>query len=118
MTRPREAGPAGEPLDLGAIPHARGFWRRARGLIGVDAERVRSGLCIPRCGSVHTFGMRHSIDVVFVDGAGAIVDVRAAVPPGRFLRGPADARDVIELAAGEADRQGLQKGTRVRWTAC
>jgi uncharacterized membrane protein (UPF0127 family) len=58
---------------------------RLLGLAYLDREQVGAGLLIPRCSSVHTFGMRFSLDVVFLDAAGAILSMRFAVPGRRFL---------------------------------
>jgi hypothetical protein len=40
-------------------------------------------LLLPRCRSVHTFGMRFPLDLVWLDGAGRVVRVDEAVPPWR-----------------------------------
>jgi uncharacterized protein len=60
-------------------------------------------LRIPRCSSVHTFGMRFALDVIFLDADGRAIRVARDVPPWRLVscRG-ADA--VVETRAGEADR--------------
>ena len=42
-------------------------------------------MAFPRCRSVHTFGMRASIDVAFVDRGGALLAVHRDVPPGRIV---------------------------------
>ena len=42
------------------------------------------GLLIPRCSSVHTFGMRFALDLVFLDAAAGRCSFRRAVPPRRF----------------------------------
>jgi uncharacterized membrane protein (UPF0127 family) len=77
--------------------------RRARllGLAWLDRERAGAGLLIPRCASVHTFGMRFALDLYFLDRDGAVLEVRRAVPPGRFAccRG-ADAVLEIPTAPG------------------
>ena len=76
--------------------------RRARllGLAHLDRAEVGAGLLIPRCSSVHTFGMRFALDLCFLDGRGEVVAVRLAVPPRRlaFCR---RAAAVLELPAGE-----------------
>ena len=43
-------------------------------------------LCLPRCSSVHTFGMRFEIDVTFLDREGRALRIDRRVPPGRLLR--------------------------------
>lgn len=73
--------------------------RRARllGLAGLRCDQAGAGLLIPRCRSIHTFGMRFAIDVFFLDPAGGVVERRLRVPPGRLLRCRAAAA-VLELA--------------------
>jgi uncharacterized membrane protein (UPF0127 family) len=64
---------------------------------------VDEALRIPRCRSVHTFGMRFPLDVIFLDADGRPIRVVRNVSPWRVVscRG-ADA--VVETRAGEADR--------------
>jgi hypothetical protein len=69
-----------------AVPVASTWRSRLLGLALLSAERAGDGLLIPRCRSVHTFGMRFPIHVVFLDRRGVPVSVRGAVPPNRFLR--------------------------------
>jgi len=57
---------------------------RLLGLAHLDRDRVGPGLLIPRCASVHTFGMRFALDLVFLDGEGRPVSFRRAVPPRRL----------------------------------
>jgi uncharacterized protein len=82
----------------GGIVSARG-WRRLLGL----AFRGEGGpLLIPRCRSVHTFGMRFALDLVWLDGSGRVVRVDRDVPPRR-VRTCLRARSVVETAAGRAE---------------
>ena len=72
--------------------------RRARllGLALLDRPAAGAGLLLPGCRSVHTFGMRFPVDLVFLDRNLRAVSWRRAVPPGRvaFERG---AQAVLEL---------------------
>lgn len=77
---------------------ARGPWARLLGLAGLPRERAGEGLLIPRCASVHTFGMRFALDLVFLDGEGRVLAVHRGVPPRR-LRGCRRAAAVLELPA-------------------
>jgi uncharacterized protein len=72
--------------------------RRSRllGLALLSRERAGAGLLLPRCCSVHTFGMRFPLDVLFLDAEGRVIDLRRAVPPGRFVHSPG-AVAVLEL---------------------
>jgi uncharacterized protein len=78
------------------VPVAVTLLSRLLGLALLRGERAGEGLLIPRCRSVHTFGMRFAIHVVFLDSAMAPVGVRGSVPPNRVLREPR-ASAVVEL---------------------
>jgi hypothetical protein len=105
------------------VPVAVRLAARLLGLAGADPRPGR-GLLIPRCRSVHTFGMRAPIDVVFVapsPGRLLVLAVHAGVPRRRLVRARGSRGDaVLELASGEAERLGLQPGTLMRvsgWSA-
>ena len=61
------------------------------------------GLELAPCRSIHTFGMRFALDLIWLDGAGQVVRVDAAVPRRR-LRTCLRARSVIEVRGGTAER--------------
>jgi uncharacterized membrane protein (UPF0127 family) len=85
------------------VVEARGVLVRALGLAGLDALPPGTALHIPRCRSVHTFGMRFALDLIWLDAAGRPLRVDGAVPPRR-VRSCRDARSVLEARAGEAGR--------------
>jgi uncharacterized membrane protein (UPF0127 family) len=68
------------------VPVASSFPSRFLGLAMLDRERAREGLLIPRCHSVHTFGMRFPLDLIFLDDVGRVIELRRAVPPNRLVR--------------------------------
>jgi len=63
---------------------ARGFRSRLLGLSGLDRGEAGAGLFIPRCSSVHTFGMRFALDLIFLDREGRPCSVRRGVLPRRI----------------------------------
>ena len=67
------------------VPVAERPLARLLGLTLLRRDRAGPGLLIPRCRSVHTFGMRFAIDVVFLDRSRQPISRRAAVPPGRIV---------------------------------
>jgi len=85
-----------------------GFRVRLLGLSRLDREEVGGGLLIPRCSSVHTFGMRFALDLVFLDGASRPISVRSGVSPRRFVS-DRRASAVLELPS----LQGPAVGGRV-----
>lgn len=80
-----------------AVPVATRFRARLLGLALLPVERAGPGLLLPRCRSVHTFGMRFPIDVVFLDRGGEEIR-RVRVEPMRFAR-ERRAAAVLELPA-------------------
>ena len=66
------------------------------GLALLEREGAGAGLLIPGCRSVHTFGMRFDLDLLFLDGNGRVTELRRSVPPFRFVRCRAAAA-VLEL---------------------
>jgi uncharacterized membrane protein (UPF0127 family) len=85
------------------VPVAVGIRVRVLGLSCLRLEEAGSGLLIPRCRSVHTFGMRFALDLVFLDRDGRPCSVRRGVPPRRFSW-DRRAGAVLELPATEAGR--------------
>lgn len=72
---------------LGVIVPVAGTLRaRLLGLALLRRDRAGPGLLIPGCSSVHTLGMRFDLDLVFLDGAGKVVELRRSVRPGRVAR--------------------------------
>ncbi len=61
-----------------------------------------SALHIPGCRSVHTFGMRFVLDLIWLDGNGRPIRLDRRVAPRR-MRTCLAARSVIETNAGQAD---------------
>jgi len=89
------------PLPRGlTLLYARGLRARLTGLAGLGALPPGHALAIPRCSSVHTFGMRFSLDLLFLAEDGSLVRAERHVPPNRVhaCRGAAC---VVEARAGE-----------------
>src|ERR1700751_4153198 len=57
---------------------------RRKGLLGRDGLAVEEGLWIAPCESVHTFGMKFPIDLVYLDRNKKVKKVRSNVPPWRL----------------------------------
>ncbi len=67
------------------VPVAEGFRARVLGLGGLHREQAGAGLLIPRCASVHTFGMRFALDLAFLDGDDRPLAIWRRVPPRRLV---------------------------------
>src|SRR4051812_47384320 len=81
--------------DALVIHEATSFRARLLGLAFRREAPAGHALLIPRCRSVHTFGMRFPLDIAFLDEHGSVVRFERSVPPRRvlFCRG---ARAVLE----------------------
>jgi uncharacterized membrane protein (UPF0127 family) len=90
--------------DRGAtVVHLARSWReRSRGLARMTPLPPGHALHLPRCRSIHTFGMRFALDLVWLDEGGAVVRVDHDVAPRR-MRTCVPARSVLETAAGGGD---------------
>ena len=74
------------------------FWARLLGLLGKRTISPTHALWLMPCFSVHTFGMRCSIGVFFIDKKGVVVKTISQLKPNRMAF-CWQARSVIETAA-------------------
>lgn len=84
---------------------------RLRGLLGTGPDALP--VALPRCSSIHTFGMGYRIDVAFVGRDGFVLEARLSVPPGRLL-----SRRGTKVVLERPHRRGrwLARGERVVMT--
>jgi len=75
---------------------AAGPLARLLGLAALRALPPATGLLLPRTRSIHTFGMRFALDLVWLDGDGRVVRTDRGVRPWR-VRGCRAATQVVEL---------------------
>lgn len=99
------------PSDLQLEP-AFSTLRRLRGLLGKPVLAPAHGLWIRPCNSVHSCFMGAAIDVLYLDRQQRILRIQPALAPWRFSL-CWRARSVLELAAGEARRLGIEPGDRL-----
>lgn len=87
------------------------LFSRMRGLLGRKSLGHDTAMVIDPCSSIHTLGMRFTIDVLFLDSINRITSIKKNVPPGRFwVFGGWQARRVIESEAGALDLSRLHIG--------
>jgi uncharacterized membrane protein (UPF0127 family) len=87
------------------VPVATGLRGRLLGLARLPRSQAGSGLVIPRCSCVHTFGMRFDLDLYFLDREGRVLAVRRRVPPRRLARRPGAAA-VLEIPSPSGGESG------------
>jgi len=87
---------------------------RMRGLLGRQSLAPEEGILLRPASSVHTWFMRFTIDVVFLDRNLIVLRVAPRLRPWRAAwRWRAAA--VLELAAGESERRGIRAGDSLHW---
>lgn len=84
------------------------FPTRLIGLLG-QAPAVGQGLLLQPCASVHTIGMRATIDVAFLGVNGEVLKLVPALRPMRFAS-CAGAQQVVETSCGYLETLGLALG--------
>lgn len=83
-----------------------------QGLLGQPGLPPATGLLL-KAKEVHTFGMRFTIDTVYLAKDGRVLRVDT-MRPGKIGPVILKARWVLELAAGEAQRLGIAPGTTLQ----
>ena len=92
---------------------AEGFVSRAVGLLGRANLPEGRALWIKRCGSVHTWFMRFSIDVIFVDDRLVATKISRELKPWRMTLPELGPRSAFELPAGTLRARPVKKGDQL-----
>jgi hypothetical protein len=100
----------GECVCVGEL--ADGPLRRMRGLIGRRGLPAGEGLLLTHAPAIHTAFMRFPIDALFLDRDLRVLDIAERLRPWR-IASKQKARAVLELAAGECARRGVEVGDRL-----
>lgn len=105
MISSRTQSPVVEDLRI-----AKTIFSRMKGLLFTDQLAPGHGLWLVPCNSIHSIGMRYSIDVIYLDKKNKIVRLTHELRPNRV--GPLvwKAWSVIELPAGSLERIDVKVG--------
>ena len=93
---------------------ANGAWERMRGLLGRARLGEDEALLLEPCRSVHSFGMRYALDLVYVDRRGCVCKLVYGLLPGRFSAS-LEAYATVEFAAGVLAATGIKLGDILIW---
>lgn len=97
------------------VRQAETFWSRFRGLMFTSVLSPGTALHIQPCQSIHTFFMRYSIDVLYLDSNHKVIAVDKNVRPGKFGRIHRKASSVIELPIGIVSETETKIGQEVQF---
>lgn len=102
---------------VGNLMVADSVFSRMKGLLGKSALDHGSGLWLKPCNSVHSFWMKFTIDVVFLDRENRVIKVIHELKPNRITPVFWKAASVIELPAGIAALAALSPGDMIEMIA-
>jgi uncharacterized membrane protein (UPF0127 family) len=90
------------------------FFERMLGLLAREKLKTDEGLLITPCSSVHTFGMRYTIDVIFLDKELTIIKIVKSLKPWRMAASNASCT-VLELVDNTIEKLQLTTGQKLEW---
>ena len=93
----------GDEVLIDSVESAFSLSARMCGLLGRDKLPSGQALHIKPCGSIHTFGMKFTLDLIFLDRNYHVVNIVRDVAPSRMVLGGKKAASVIELESGWFD---------------
>lgn len=85
------------------------FFLRLRGLIGRELQDD-FGLLLTPCNQIHTFFMKQPIDVIYLTKENKILFIEEQVPPNLIKKKRKDAKKILELKGGTAEKMKFQIG--------
>jgi uncharacterized protein len=88
---------------------------RTRGLLDSEGLEAGEALVISPCNSVHMFGMKFALDVLFVRKDGRVVRAITDLRPWRATRIYFTAKHTIELPVGAIEASGTRPGDQLEW---
>lgn len=94
---------------------ATGVLKRMKGLLSMDSLAKGEALLIKPCKSIHTIGMKFSIDVIFLDKDNNIIAMKKYMKPNRLTPIYLKAISVLELPAGTIDDTSTNIGDRIKF---
>ena len=85
---------------------AQSFWSRLRGFLARPEPQPGQGLILDPCQSVHMWGMRYSLDILFSDHENRVVHIQPSLKPWKLSKRVPSAQRVIELPVGTLQASG------------
>lgn len=102
-----------ETILCGKCEVADNIFTRVRGLLGRRTLEAGEGLLIVPCPSIHMFGMKFSIDVLFLTHDNIVTDFVESIAPGKYYLAKSNhgkAHSALELPCGTIASNCTQRG--------
>jgi len=87
---------------------------RLGGLLVLAPLDAKQALWITPCNSVHTFGMKYALDLVYIDKHNKVCGLVNGLKPWRISY-CLQAKAVMELTAGSLQSLDIQRGDSCKW---
>ena len=91
------------------------FLKRFKGLMFSKELPDENSLLIVPCNEIHTFNMKYSIDVLYLDKNNNILHIDEEMKPGKVGKHVKKAVSVVELPSGKAKERGVEAGQAVEF---
>ena len=94
------------------------LWTRGKGLLGRQSLDSNEGILLVPGNSIHMFGMKFAIDVIYLTQDDIVTDFVADIAPGKAhvakdKSGKGKPHSALEVAAGTIARVGVQVGDQL-----
>lgn len=92
------------------------IFTRVRGLLGKSTLPEDEGLLISPCPSIHMFGMKFSLDVLFLTRENVVTDFVENIAPGKYYVAKTQhgkAHSALELPVGTIARTSTHRGDQL-----
>lgn len=86
------------------------FFKRLKGLMFTKELPLQNALQINPCNEIHTFFMKYSIDVLYLDVNNNILSIDENLQPGKIGKRVKRAVTVIELPKGKIKEKDIKVG--------
>jgi len=91
------------------------FFTRLKGLMFSKELPDKKSLHIIPCNEIHTFNMKYSIDVLYLDKNNNILHIDEEMQPGKIGKRVKKAISVVELPSGKAKSSQIEVGQAVEF---
>lgn len=91
------------------------YFKRLKGLMFTKKLPDENALHIIPCNEIHTFNMKYSIDVLYLDKNDNILYIDEDMKPGRIGKRIKNAVSVLELPSGKVKKFDVKVGQNVEF---
>ncbi len=94
-----------------------GFYHNAKGLLGEAQLKENTGMLFKRCSSIHMFGMKIPLDIIFLASDGRIIKCVSGLQPWK-VSGCLGSSMTLELPKGSIEKTGLKQNMKLEIKEC